>query len=56
MHNVGSKIHVATGGADKWNTSSVHTEKNTSDGKGIDEDKASDSHGNLFARVSYEKK
>jgi len=45
---------VATGGADKWNTSAVHTEKNKSDRKGKEE--ASDSHGNVFGHVSYEKK
>jgi hypothetical protein len=45
---------LVVGGADKQNTSAVHTEKNRSDGKGKEE--VSDSHGNLFGHASYEKK
>jgi hypothetical protein len=56
IHAQCRKVHAATGGADKQNTSSAHTEKNKSDGKGKEEDKASDSHGNLFGHALYEKK
>jgi hypothetical protein len=54
IHAQHRKVHVATGGADKQNTSAIHTEKNKSDGKGKEE--VSDSHGNLFGHASYEKK